>query len=67
MIKYKTLIVAIALILVIIQGTLIFRDAMKKNIPYPWLWGIIGLMNIPSSTIIYLVFKTLYFKKKKRS
>jgi len=55
-----------ALILVIIQGTIIFRDAMKNNIPNPWLWGIIGLMNIPSSAIIYLIYRKLYFKKKNK-
>lgn len=57
--------ISILLILVTIQGTLIFRDAVKKNIPNPWIWGIIGLMNIPSSTIIYLIYRKLYFKKNR--
>lgn len=55
-----------ALILVTIQGTIIFRDAIKNNIPNPWIWGIIGLMNIPSSAIIYLIYRKLYFKKKNK-
>lgn len=54
----------IILILVSIQGILIFRDAVKNNIPNPWIWGIQGLMNIPTSAIIYLVFKKIYLKKK---
>lgn len=62
----EKIIVVCALILVTIQGTLIFRDAMKKNIPYPWLWGIIGMMNIPSSGIIYLIYRKLYFRKKNK-
>ncbi|QAA34498.1 hypothetical protein [Clostridium manihotivorum] len=53
------------IILVVIQGTLIFRDAIKDKVPNPWLWGIIGLLNIPSSAIVYLVYKKLYFKRKK--
>lgn len=57
--------IAIILVLVSIQGTLIFRDAIKNNIPNPWIWGIQGLMNIPTSTIIYLVFKKIYLKRKK--
>lgn len=60
----QKIIVAVALVLVVIQGTIIFRDAMKKDIPYPWIWGIIGMMNIPSSAIIYLIFRRIYFKKK---
>lgn len=58
-------VISILLILVTIQGTIIFRDAVKKNIPNPWIWGIIGLMNIPSSAIIYLIYKKLYFKKNR--
>lgn len=54
------------IILVTIQGTIIFRDAIKNNIPNPWLWGIIGLMNIPSSAIIYLIYKKIYFKRKNK-
>jgi hypothetical protein len=57
--------ISILLILVTIQGTFIFRDAVKKNIPNPWIWGIIGLMNIPSSTIIYLIYRKYYFKKNR--
>jgi hypothetical protein len=52
------------IVLVVIQGTLIFRDAIKNNVPNPWLWGIIGLLNVPSSAIVYLIYKTIFFKRK---
>ncbi|WP_160676105.1 hypothetical protein [Clostridium sp. C8-1-8] len=52
------------IILVVIQGTLIFRDAIKNNVPNPWLWGIIGLLNVPSSAIVYLIYKRIFFKRK---
>ncbi|MDS0527624.1 hypothetical protein NNC19_18195 [Clostridium sp. SHJSY1] len=53
-------------IILIIQGTLIFRDAMKKDIPYPWIWGIIGLVQAPWPTIIYLIYRKRYFKRKNK-
>jgi hypothetical protein len=53
-------------IILITQGTIIFRDAMKKNIPNPWLWGIIGLVQAPWPTIIYLIYRRIYFKKKNK-
>ncbi|WP_035291850.1 MULTISPECIES: hypothetical protein [Clostridiaceae] len=62
----NTVLIILLLILVTIQGTIIFRDAMKNNIPNPWLWGIIGLMNVPSSALIYLIYKKIYFKKKNK-
>lgn len=66
MTSMKIPIIICALLLVTIQGTIIFRDVMKNNIPNPWLWGIIGLMNIPSSAIIYLIYRKIYFKKKNK-
>lgn len=66
MILNEAVIIICALILVIIQGTIIFRDAIKKDIPNPWLWGIIGLMNIPTSTIVYLIYRERHFKKKNK-
>ena len=59
-------ILIVVLIFVVIQGTIIFRDATKNNIPNPWLWGIIGLMHIPGSAISYLIYRRIYFKKKNK-
>lgn len=56
--------VSLIVILLVIQGTIIFRSALKNRIPYPYLWGFIGLLNIPSSMIFYLLFKRWYLKRK---
>ncbi|NMB97846.1 MAG: zinc ribbon domain-containing protein [Clostridiaceae bacterium] len=37
-----------------IQGAWIFRDASKKG-ENKWLWGIFGLLNVPTSLIVYLI------------
>ncbi len=58
--------VVIIIVAVLIQGTLIFRDALRKKIPFPWIWGIIGLLNIPSSAIIYLIFRKIYLNKRRK-
>lgn len=61
--KTQIISIVVMLIIVAIQGNLIFRDAIKNKISYPWLWGIIGLLNFPSSAIIYIVYKK-YIRKK---
>ncbi len=38
----------------LIQGCWIFWDASKRG-ENKWLWGIFGLLNIPSNLIVYLV------------
>lgn len=39
----------------LIQGLWIFKDAKKRGEKYYWLWGIFGLLNIPSNLITYLI------------
>ncbi|MFS0653938.1 transcriptional regulator [Bacillus sp. 179-C3.3 HS] len=34
------------------QGIFLFIDAKKRG-RYKWFWGIIGLFNFPSSSILY--------------
>lgn len=41
--------------LVIIQATWIFRDARLRGESYACLWGLFGLVNVPSSLIIYIL------------
>lgn len=41
-------------ILLILQAAWIFRDAKRRGYN-PWLWGALGLLNVPSSLIIYLL------------
>lgn len=39
-------------VLVICQATFIFNDARKRGYN-AWAWGALGLLNVPSSLIIY--------------
>jgi len=48
------LLLAIVIPLALLQGAWIFFDARRRKERYYWLWGIFGLMNIPSSLLIYL-------------
>jgi len=41
--------------LLLIQAIWIFFDAKKRKDKYFWLWGLFGLLNVPSSLIIYLL------------
>lgn len=37
------------------QSTLIFLSAKKRG-ANAWFWGLVGLLNIPSGTILYYLF-----------
>jgi hypothetical protein len=41
--------------LVTIQATWIFRDARLRGESYAWLWGLFGLINVPSSLVVYIL------------
>jgi hypothetical protein len=41
--------------LVTIQATWIFRDACMRGESFAWLWGLFGLINVPSSFIVYIL------------
>ena len=47
------LILLVAIIL-LCQGTWIFIDARKRN-EIAWLWGLLGLVNCPTSLLVYLL------------
>ena len=51
--KYYFL-VPIVIALLIIQAVWIFVDAKKRGENH-WLWGLFGLLNVPTSLIIYLI------------
>lgn len=53
------------LVLVFIQGLFIFFDARKRGEKYYWLWGLFGLLNVPSSLIIYLIVTRVIKQKPK--
>ena len=42
-------------VLVVTQATWIFRDARLRGESYAWLWGLFGLINVPSSLIVYIL------------
>lgn len=50
--------------LAIVQGWWIFRDAKRRGYN-PWLWGALGLLNIPSSLIVYLLVVNHLERNKK--
>jgi len=54
----------IAIPLLLIQAYWIFSDARKRGEKHYWLWGLFGLINVPQSTIVYLIVTRIIFKKK---
>ena len=61
------IILPIVIPLVLIQGAWVFFDARRRKEKYYWFWGIFGLMNIPSSLLIYLLVTRVILNKKKRN
>ncbi|MEH7126066.1 sigma-Y antisigma factor component [Bacillus sp. JJ1532] len=59
------LLMVVAVIL-ISQSTFLFINARKHGHNY-WLWGIIGLIQAPLPTLVYLLFVRKLWKKKKKS
>lgn len=41
-------------VLLLAQALWIFHDARKRG-ENAWLWGLLGLLNVPSSLIVYLL------------
>jgi hypothetical protein len=50
-------------VVVFCQGLWIFLDAKKHGLN-SWLWGILGLLNVPSSLVVYLLVRN--WKEKKQ-
>jgi hypothetical protein len=46
------------------QGMWIFQDARRHGLNR-WLWGILGLLNIPTSLIVYLLIRNWQRKNAK--
>lgn len=59
-------IIGAALVLLFIQAMFIFFDARKRGEKHYWLWGLFGLINVPSSLIIYLIV-TRVIKQTRKS
>lgn len=45
------------------QGVWIFYDASKRG-ENKWLWGLYGLIQVPSSLIVYLIVTRKFLKTK---
>jgi hypothetical protein len=41
--------------LAITQAAWILRDARRRGEGYVWLWGFFGLLNVPSSLVVYIL------------
>lgn len=51
-------------IILIIQGTWVFKDARKRGNKYYWFWGLLCSFNIPTNLILYLIVRKRIEKKK---
>lgn len=49
---------ALLIALAVTQATWIFRDARRRG-EAAWLWGPLGLLNVPTSLIVYLLVTRL--------
>jgi len=47
------------------QAAWIFKDAKKRGEKFYWIWGFIGLINIPESLILYLIVTRVILNKNK--
>ncbi|MFZ5354346.1 MAG: hypothetical protein ACOZCL_16715 [Bacillota bacterium] len=67
--RLAILIFIVFLPVLLIQGWWIFNDARKRGERFYWLWGLYGLLNTPSSLLIYLLVTRViidkYIKRKK--
>jgi hypothetical protein len=59
----QIIVCSIIAIILITQSTLIFLSARKRG-RNAWFWGFIGLLNVPSSALLYYLF-VIYPDKKK--
>ncbi|ASF38451.1 sigma-Y antisigma factor component [Halobacillus halophilus] len=51
-------------IILITQGSILYIKARKRG-KAPWLWGIIGLIQFPIPSLVYLILtKTVWSEKK---
>jgi len=57
----------VLLVLLLLQALWIFFDARKRREKGYWLWGLFGLLNVPSSLIIYLLITRNFDTREKES
>lgn len=52
--SYSVIKIIVLICLILTQAVWIFLDARKRGENY-WLWGFLGLLNVPTSLIVYLL------------
>lgn len=58
---------AIAIPILLIQGTWVFYDARRRKEKYYWLWGIFALLNAPGNLLIYLLVTRVILNRKNKN
>ena len=61
-----TILIAIVIPILLIQGAWVFYDARRRKEKYYWLWGIFALMNTPGNLLFYLLVTRVIFKNKNK-
>ncbi|MFW5991870.1 MAG: zinc ribbon domain-containing protein [Halanaerobiaceae bacterium] len=54
------------IIALLLQSIWIFYDARRRREKHYWLWGLFGLLNFPSSLIVYLVVTRIFIDRGKQ-
>ncbi len=65
--QFLYILIFVFLPIAIVQGLWIFQDAKKRGEKYYWLWGLFGILNVPSNLLIYLIVTRVIIKNKKNS
>ncbi|WP_066157219.1 transcriptional regulator [Halalkalibacter krulwichiae] len=55
----------VLVIVLLVQSTLLFIDAKKKN-GFAWFWGIWGLIQFPLPTLLYLLVVIYPHRKRQK-
>jgi len=64
---YVKIFLAILLVIILMaQGFWMFNDARKRGDKRYWLWGIFGLLNIPTNLIVYLIITRIIIDRYKK-
>jgi hypothetical protein len=58
-------VVLLAIPILLVQASWIFHDARNRKEKYYWLWGLFGLINCPSSLLVYLLVTRAIGKNKR--
>lgn len=63
MTKAEILMLPFVAVILILQSTWLFLDARKNGHNY-WIWGLLGLIQAPMPSLIYLVFVKRVLSKR---